>query len=149
MYGPVLPVHLISHSPEETRRAAISLAPALRPGSVLALHGDLGAGKTCFIQGLAEGLGVTAAVSSPTYTLIGEYQGRLPFYHADLYRLDDPHEALRAGLEEYLYGAGVTAVEWAERAASLLPPHTIHVYLQAGAQPGDRVIDIRESGDDP
>ena len=145
----MLPIHLISHSPEETRAAAASLAPALRPGSVLALHGDLGAGKTCFIQGLAEGLGVTAAVSSPTYTLISEYQGRLPFYHADLYRLDDPAEALRTGLDEYLHGPGVTAVEWAERAAALLPAHTIHVHLRAGEQPSERVIEISEGGETP
>ena len=149
MNGAVLPVTVISHSPEETRRAAASLAPTLRAGSVLALHGDLGAGKTCFIQGLAEALGVTATVSSPTYTLIGEYQGRLPFYHADLYRLDDAAEALRAGLDEYLHGPGVTAVEWAERAAGLMPPHTIHVRLRAGEQPDERVIEIREGGDAP
>ena len=140
----MLPVTLISHSPEETRRAAAALAAALRAGSVLALHGDLGAGKTCFIQGLAEALGVTATVNSPTYTLIGEYQGRLPFYHADLYRLEDPAEALRAGLEDYLYGDGVTAVEWAERAAGLMPSHTIHIRLRAGEQPGDRIIEITQ-----
>lgn len=145
----MLPIHVISHSPEETRAVAARLAPALRPGSVLALHGDLGAGKTCFIQGLAEALGVTDAVSSPTYTLISEYQGRLPFYHADLYRLDDPAEALRTGLDEYLHGHGVTAVEWAERAGGLMPPHTIHVRLSAGEFPGDRVIEITEGGDRP
>ena len=111
---------------------------------MLALHGDLGAGKTCFIQGLAEALGVTATVSSPTYTLIGEYQGRLPFCHADLYRLDDPEQAVRAGLDEYLHGNGVTAVEWAERAARLLPPHTIHVRLRAGELPEERIIEICE-----
>jgi len=144
----VLPIHLISHSPEETRRAAARLAPALRPGTVLALHGDLGAGKTCFIQGLAEALGVTATVSSPTYTLIGEYQGRLPFYHADLYRLEEAEQAVRAGLDEYLHGNGVTAVEWAERAACLLPAHTIHVRLRAGEQPDERFIEISE-GDPP
>ncbi len=99
---------------------------------MLALHGDLGAGKTCFIQGLAEALGVTATVSSPTYTLINEYRGRVPFYHADLYRLDDPAEALRAGLDDYLHSDGVTAIEWAERASTLLPARTIHVYLRSG-----------------
>ena len=140
----MLPVTLISHSPEETRRAAAALVATLRPGAVLALHGDLGSGKTCFIQGLAEALGVTATVNSPTYTLIGEYQGRLPFYHADLYRLEDPREALRAGLDEYLHGAGVTAVEWAERAAVLLPARTLHIRLRAGEQSNERVIEITE-----
>lgn len=140
----MLPVTVISHSPEETRHAAAALAPALRPGSVVALHGDLGAGKTCFIQGLAEALGVTVSVNSPTYTLIGEYHGRIPFYHADLYRLDGPGEALRAGLDDYLHGDGVTAVEWAERAAALLPTRTIHVRLRTGEQPGERVIQMSE-----
>lgn len=140
----MLPIHLISRSPDDTRRAAARLAPALRPGSVLALHGDLGAGKTCFIQGLAEALGVSSSVSSPTYTLISEYQGRLPFYHADLYRLEEPEEAMRAGLDEYLHGQGVTAVEWAERAANLLPGHTIHVRLRAGECPDERIIEITE-----
>ena len=142
----MLPLRIISRSPDDTRRAAARLAPALRPGAVLAVHGDLGAGKTCFIQGLAEALGVQVAVASPTYTLIHEYQGRLPFYHADLYRLDDPEEAVRAGLEDYLYGAGVTAIEWAERAAALLPPNTIHIHLSAGDQTNERVIDIAEAG---
>lgn len=140
----MLPVTLISHSPEETRQAAAALAPTLHPGSVVALHGDLGAGKTCFIQGLAEALGVAVSVNSPTYTLIGEYQGRIPFYHADLYRLDDPADALRAGLDEYLHGNGVTAVEWAERASALMPAHTLHVQLRAGEQPGERIIRIAE-----
>ena len=143
----MLPLRFISHSPAETRAAAAALAPALRPGSVLALHGDLGAGKTCFIQGLAEALGVTATVSSPTYTLIGEYAGRIPFYHADLYRLEGPEEALKAGLEDYLYGSGVTAIEWAERAAALLPARTIHVRISMGERADERRIEIRE--DDP
>lgn len=140
----MLPVSVVSHSPEETRHTAAALAPALKPGSVLALHGDLGAGKTCFIQGLAQGLGVTATVNSPTFTIISEYQGRLPLYHVDLYRLADGAEALRTGLEDYLYGDGVTAIEWAERAAPLLPGHTIHVFLKPGAQPDERSIEIRE-----
>ncbi len=135
-------MRLTSHSPAETSAAAAALALALSPGAVLALHGDLGAGKTCFIQGLAKALGVTAAVSSPTYTLINEYQGRRPFYHADLYRLDDPAEALRVGLDDYLHGDGVTAIEWAERAATLLPARTIHVYLRSSEQPNERIIEI-------
>jgi len=140
----MLPISMLSRSPEETQRAAATLAAALQPGSVLALHGDLGAGKTCFIQGLARALGVTATVNSPTYTIISEYRGRLPLYHVDLYRLDDAEEALRTGLDEYLHGDGVTAIEWAERAAPLLPAHTIHVYLAAGASPDERTIEIQE-----
>jgi tRNA threonylcarbamoyladenosine biosynthesis protein TsaE len=140
----VLPISILSRSPQETQQAAAALAPALKPGSVLALHGDLGAGKTCFIQGLARALGVTATVNSPTYTIICEYQGRLPLYHVDLYRLDDAQEALRTGLDDYLHGDGVTAIEWAERAAPLLPAHTIHVHLRTGARPEERAIEIIE-----
>lgn len=135
-------MHRTSHSPAETSAVAATLASGLSPGAVLALHGDLGAGKTCFIQGLAKALGVTVAVSSPTYTLINEYRGRLPFYHADLYRLDDPAEALRAGLDEYLHGDGITAIEWAERASALLPARTIHIHLSSGEQPDERIIEI-------
>lgn len=142
----MLPIAIQSRSPADTQAAAAALAPALKPGSVLALHGDLGAGKTCFIQGLARALGVEATVLSPTFTLIAEYRGRLPLYHVDLYRLDGEQDALRAGLDEYLHGDGVTAVEWAERAARLLPPGTIHVYLKAGARPDERAIEIREDG---
>lgn len=136
------PIRLISRSPDETRAAAASLVSHLHAGSVLALHGDLGAGKTCFIQGLAAALGVADSVSSPTYSLINEYRGRIPFYHADLYRLDDPAEALRAGLDDYLHGDGVTAIEWAERSEILLPQHTIHIRLRAGESPNERVIEI-------
>ena len=135
-----------TYSAEETRRAAASLKPLLKPGTVLALHGDLGAGKTCFVQGLADAMGCEAPVTSPTFTLLNEYPGPIPLYHADLYRLDDPEEILRAGLLEPLDGDGVTAIEWAERAAGLLPERTIHVRLFAGARPGERAIEIEEPG---
>ncbi len=141
-----LPLHVLTRSPEETRQLAASLAASLIPGTVLALHGDLGAGKTCFIQGLAEGLGVEGPVTSPTFTLVHEYAGRLPLYHADLYRIADAREALRAGLEDYLHGGGVCAVEWAERAPGLLPAHTVHVRLRAGAKEQERDIVISREG---
>lgn len=141
----MLPISILSRSPEETRRAAASLVPALKPGSVLALHGDLGAGKTCFIQGLAEALGISATVNSPTFTIVCEYRGRLPLYHIDLYRLDGAEDALRAGIDEYLHGGGIAAIEWAERATALLPPDTIHVHLRPGDGPDERIIEILET----
>ena len=97
----------------------------------LALHGDLGAGKTCFIQGYAVALGIDEPITSPTYTLIGEYEGRLPLHHIDLYRLAGPEEALGLGLEEYFDVNGITAIEWAERAEGLLPPDLLHIQIVA------------------
>ena len=133
---------LISHSPEETHRIAADLAASLQAGAVLALHGDLGAGKTCFVQGLARGLGVARAVTSPTYTLVAEHPGRLRLYHIDLYRIRSEQEALNLGIDEYLFGDGVTALEWAERIAGLLPPHTLHIRLAPGATDRERIVEI-------
>ncbi len=132
-----------TNSPEETHRVARDLLATLQPGAVLALHGELGAGKTCFVQGLARALGVRRAVTSPTFTLINEYAGPLRLYHIDLYRINSPEEALRLGLDEYVHGDGITAIEWAERVAELLPPHTIHIRFQPGAKPDERTIEIR------
>lgn len=102
-----------------------SVAATLQRGDVLALRGDLGAGKTHFVKGLVAGLGAETAVTSPTFTLIHEYPGgRFPIYHFDFYRLDDEDEALKIGLDEYLYGDGACVIEWAEKFPALLPPHT-------------------------
>jgi tRNA threonylcarbamoyladenosine biosynthesis protein TsaE len=136
-----------SRSPEETWQLAADLADELDPGTVLALHGELGAGKTCFIQGLAAALGVTEPVTSPTYTLIGEYQGRLPLHHIDLYRLSGPDEALGLGLEEYFDASGITAIEWAERAEGLLPPDLLHVRIEADEPTGMRTFRIYREGE--
>jgi tRNA threonylcarbamoyladenosine biosynthesis protein TsaE len=133
---------MVSRGPDETRAIAASLASTLRKGSVLSLHGELGSGKTCFIQGLAEGLGVTQSVASPTYTIINEYSGRLPLYHIDLYRLRGADEALAAGFEDYLESDGITAVEWAERAGELFPPHTIVIIFRLLPDPDSREITI-------
>ena len=131
-----------SGSPEQTWEVAGSLAERLVPGSVVALHGELGAGKTCFIQGLAVALEIREPITSPTYTLIGEYEGRVRLNHIDLYRLANSVEAMGIGLEEYLESDGVTAIEWAERAAELLPKNMLHVSLEKGADPSVRRIEI-------
>ncbi|MDN5344783.1 MAG: tRNA threonylcarbamoyladenosine biosynthesis protein TsaE [Clostridia bacterium] len=112
-----------------TRELGAALGRLLGPGDVLILRGELGAGKTTLAQGLARGLEVKATVTSPTFTLIQEHQGRLPFYHIDVYRLEGPAAALELGLDEYFYGQGVTAVEWGERLEGLLPPEYLDVYL--------------------
>lgn len=133
-------IEWISTGPAETRAFARQMAAQLGPGAVLALHGDLGAGKTCFVQGLAAGLDVQQPVSSPTYTLVNEYRGRLPLYHVDLYRLHSVDEALDMGLDDYLDGTGITAIEWPERAATALPARTRHIRFTHGQTPTDRVI---------
>jgi tRNA threonylcarbamoyladenosine biosynthesis protein TsaE len=123
-------VERICHSPEETRAAGFDLARSAVPGTVLALHGDLGAGKTELVKGLAAGLGSDDAVSSPTFTLVHEYRGgRLPLFHFDWYRLERVEELEEAGYYDYLDQRGVTVVEWAAKFPSELPPETQHVYL--------------------
>ena len=131
-----------SNSPADTDRLAARIADGLAPGTVLALHGDLGAGKTFFTQCLAAALGVTRNVGSPTFALVSEYAGRLPLNHIDLYRIRSPREALALGLDDYLHPAGVTVIEWAERAADLLPANTIHIRFTAGAKPTERTIEV-------
>jgi tRNA threonylcarbamoyladenosine biosynthesis protein TsaE len=111
-----------SGSAEETRNFGAELASGLKAGDVLLLKGDLGAGKTCLVTGLAQGLGSSFEVSSPTFTLINEYKGgRLPLYHIDLYRLEEKAQIEGLGLDEYFDGDGVCAVEWPERLGSLAP----------------------------
>ena len=122
----------ISHSAEETIAFGRQLAGTLRAGAVIALTGDLGAGKTCLVKGLAAGLNITQAVTSPTFTLIHEYRGgRLPLAHIDLYRLATASGAVNIGIEDYLGGAGVTVIEWAERIESLLPAQTQRIRMTA------------------
>jgi tRNA threonylcarbamoyladenosine biosynthesis protein TsaE len=107
---------LISHSPAETEALGERFGRVRQNGCVLGLSGDLGAGKTQFVKGLARGLGIAARIHSPTFSLINVYEGgRLTLYHIDLYRLENIQQILSAGLEEYLHPAGVTVIEWAER----------------------------------
>lgn len=109
----------------DTHRLARHLLKQLPGRVIMALHGDLGSGKTCFVQGLARALGLERPVTSPTFTLVHEYAGARPLVHVDLYRLRDSREALMLGMEEYFDSDGIVAVEWAERAADIFPPETI------------------------
>lgn len=134
--------HTETTSPEETERLAAELARALHPGTVVALRGALGSGKTCFVRGLARGLGVRQAVTSPTFTVVNEYRGTSPLYHIDLYRVRSADEALALGLDEYLDGNGLTAIEWPECVSDLLPPSTVRVTLTAAGDGDTRRIEI-------
>ena len=134
-------VTTISASADETIALGRTVATTLRRGDVLALCGDLGAGKTHFVKGLAAGLGASASVTSPTFTLIHEYSdGRLPLIHFDFYRLEHEDEALKIGLDEYLDGDGACVLEWADKFPALLPPHTRWLRF-THRDDGARVID--------
>ncbi|MBN2353733.1 MAG: tRNA (adenosine(37)-N6)-threonylcarbamoyltransferase complex ATPase subunit type 1 TsaE [Spirochaetales bacterium] len=112
---------------EETLDLGRKLAGRFAPGDVVALSGSLGAGKTSLVKGIALGLGIAEPVTSPTFTLIQEYEGRMPLYHVDLYRITDPDQLDDLGIEEYLDGNGVTVIEWPEKAGRLFPPRTLAV----------------------
>lgn len=114
-------ITIITHSAEQTGQLGIELARGLCPGDLVALSGNLGAGKTCLIQGICTGLGVDDYVNSPTFTLINIYQGRIPIFHFDLYRLADASELDELGYEEYFWGNGLTLVEWADKANDYYP----------------------------
>jgi len=125
-----VPESIQSHSAAETEALGARLAERLGPGDVVALTGELGAGKTCFTQGLARGLGVAGRAVSPTFVLINEYRGRLPVHHVDAYRTESLTELLDLGLDELFSGDGVTIVEWADKLLPLLPAHTVHVHIE-------------------
>jgi len=121
----------VSHSAEQTRRLGGRLGQLFAGGEVVCLTGDLGTGKTSFVQGIGEGLRVVDRVTSPTFTLVNEYRGgRLWLYHVDLYRIVDAKAALLFGLDDYLYGDGVCAIEWAERVRNLWPEEHLDVSLR-------------------
>lgn len=135
-----------TNSPAETLQFGAKLAYLLEPGDVLCLHGDLGAGKTHLVKGISRGLGILEQlVNSPTFTLIHEYQGRLPVYHFDLYRVKDVSELRDIGAEDYLYGTGVCVIEWPEIIENDLPPNAVHVTIKK-INSTSRELTIRQSG---
>lgn len=136
-------MQVISHSVEETEQIGAQLAATLAPGTVLAYTGGLGMGKTAFTRGLARGLGFTGRVTSPTFTLVNEYEGRVPLFHFDLYRIGSSDELFDIGWDDYLDRGGVCAVEWSERIADALPPDTLYVDISRSAEnDGWRVITV-------
>lgn len=129
---------LISGGPEQTRAIGTALGGAAQPGAVLALVGPLGAGKTQLAKGVAEGLGVASVVNSPTFILMNEHVGRLRLFHVDAYRLDDPEEALAAGLLDERGADGVTVIEWADRLDGWLPADRIDLDITLDDHDPDR-----------
>ena len=126
---------------EETTDLGRRIGRLLQAGDILALQGTLAAGKTQLTKGIAEGLDISEPVTSPTFTIISEYYGRLPLYHIDVYRLNSPEDFLDLGVEEMLYGQGICSIEWSEKIMSELPARTIQIHLAAQAD-SSRLITI-------
>lgn len=134
-------------SPEETFELGKRIGAEAKPGSVFTLLGDLGVGKTVFTQGVAEGLGIDEPVNSPTFTIMQVYdEGRLPFYHFDVYRIGDESEMDELGYEDYFYGDGVCFIEWANLISGILPEHHTQIVISKDASKGFdyRLIEITE-----
>ncbi len=126
-----------SRSPKETAELAAGLGRSAWPGLVICLNGDLGAGKTCFAQGFGIGLGTDEVINSPTFTILQIYEeGRLPLYHFDVYRIEDPMEMDEIGYEEYFFGEGVTLIEWSEQIPELLPEDRLTIEISRDPQKG-------------
>ena len=126
-------LQLVSTSPEATRAFAANLAAVAEPGDVLCLWGELGAGKTVFAKGFGAGLGVRDTISSPSFVLMGEYLGRLPLFHIDLYRLANAQEVVDGGLLDDRQAAGVVLIEWPDRLGDALPEDRVDVRIDGGA----------------
>lgn len=126
-----------TNSPEETFALGQKLGKQAKAGQIYTLNGDLGVGKTVFTQGIARGLGITEAVSSPTFTIVQVYEeGRLPFYHFDVYRIGDIEEMEEIGYDDYFFGNGVCMIEWAELIEELIPENSIHVTIEKDLEKG-------------
>ena len=132
----------------ETWAVAAQLAEQVKPGDIVCLYGELGAGKTTFCQGAFKALGVKEQVTSPTFTIVHEYMGRLPVYHFDVYRVHRAEELFEIGYEEYFFGKGVCFIEWAELIEELLPENCIQVFMSYSEEDEEgRVITIEYPGD--
>ena len=126
-----------TYSPAETKRAGYEIGCRVKPGSIYAIYGDLGVGKTVFTKGLAEGLGIKEDVNSPTFTILQIYEdGRIPLYHFDVYRIGDPEEMEEIGYEDYFYGQGVCLVEWANLIDELMPKETVSITIEKNPEKG-------------
>lgn len=138
---------LISNSAEETLNIGERLGKFVNSGSIICLSGDLGAGKTALTQGIAKGMEVEDYVTSPTYTIINEYQGRIPLYHFDVYRLNDVEEMYELGYEEYFFGDGAVVVEWADIVRDIIPAERLWITILQGKDENTREIILEPTGE--
>ena len=137
-----------TYTPEETEAIGEKMGQAAQMGQIYCLSGDLGVGKTVFTKGFAKGLGVTEHVTSPTFAIVNEYEGRLPLYHFDVYRISCEEEMEDTGYEEYFYGQGVSLVEWAELVQELIPQDAVWITVEKDYTKDDdyRCITVRQKG---
>ena len=149
-YGDNMKIKIINTSSvEETMKIGEMLGRKVSPGMTICLTGDLGTGKTHFAKGIAEGLGIKDTITSPTFTIVNEYyEGRIPFYHFDVYRVNDIDEILQVGFEEYVYGQGITLIEWADMIEAILPDEFIHVKIEKTPKENERKITLKSFGRD-
>ena len=139
---------IISKNPEHTKSLGKTLSAHLFPGAIVCLSGDLGAGKTAFVQGIGEGLGIQEHITSPTYTIINEYySGSIPLYHFDVYRLGSPEEVLELGCDEYFFGEGISVIEWADNIVDMIPDERIWISINLRDNPEEREIIYKADGD--
>jgi tRNA threonylcarbamoyladenosine biosynthesis protein TsaE len=140
-------LRFITESAEETSNIGEQLGRLLIKGNIICLSGDLGAGKTAFTKGIAKGLGVEDYVTSPTYTIINEYQGRLPLYHFDVYRLNDVEEMYELGYEEYFFGDGIVVLEWADIVRDIIPGDRLWITILNTKGDDSREIIMEPTGE--
>ena len=130
------------------RHIGMALGRKLEPGTIIALVGDLGTGKTTLTKYIAEGLGVTETITSPTFTIVKEYEsGRMPLYHFDVYRIGDVDEMYELGYEDYFYGNGLCIIEWADIIEEIIPDEAITIRISYGSTESERIYDIAGLGD--
>ena len=139
-------IEVVTRSVDETRKVAAALADLLAPGDVVSLSGDLGAGKTAFVQGAATALGVTDPVGSPTFVLVREYRGQVPIYHLDVYRLERLQEVLDLGFEDLLDPRGIVFIEWGDAIDALLPDSHLRVRLRVEDDGDTRRVAVHPQG---
>lgn len=138
----------ISNSSDETKKIAYEFSKSLKSGDVVCMYGEMGVGKTAFVQGLAEGLGITEPITSPTFTIVNEYCGRLALYHFDVYRIGEAEEMYEIGYDEYIDGDGVSVIEWPQLINELLPRKRYNITIEKDYETGNydyRKITIEEN----
>lgn len=137
---------IITNSPEQTFELGRRLGRKLKPGVVICLSGEMGAGKTALTQGIVKGVGIEDYVTSPTYTIVNEYDGEIPIYHFDMFRIEDGEELYEIGFDEYLYGKGICIIEWASYVEEFLPEEYLWIDIGKGKGFQDRVLCIHVQG---
>jgi len=134
-------INIETHSFEETVEFGEKLGNVLKSGDIISLSGDLGTGKTAFTNGIAKSLGITSYITSPTFTIVNEYEGKIPLYHFDVYRISEPDDMFDIGFEEYINSEGITIIEWGEQIKEILPEEIINVNITKKL---DKGLDVRE-----